>query len=219
MAMVERGRVRAPAAMAVTAALILSACGSNRDPQAGEGKNADQQVQVVAVQLTDQGCSPTTAEASAGPTTFEATTDRTDEPELEILDGDIAEAKDLFAYAREPYERIEPIAEALGDLDPAIDAREGDVPEAKWTGFHRIEKALWVDQDWSRHEPTVERTQRDHEAIAAAIAAGDAALAERRMHEHLVLAVEAFTGVIDDVDAAAQAATARTGEGGQTCRR
>jgi DNA-binding FadR family transcriptional regulator len=79
--------------------------------------------------------------------------------------------------------------------------------------------ALWVDQDWSRHEPTVERTQRDHEAIAAAIAAGDAALAERRMHEHLVLAVEAFTGVIDDVDAAAQAATARTGEGGETCRR
>ena len=73
--------------------------------------------------------------------------------------------------------------------------------------------ALWVDQDWSRHEPTVERTQRDHEAIAAAIAAGDAAFAERRMHEHLVLAVEAFTGVIDDVDAAAQAATARTRRG------
>ena len=78
--------------------------------------------------------------------------------------------------------------------------------------------ALWVDQDWSRHEPTVERTQRDHEEIAAAIAAGDAALAEQRMQEHLVRAVEAFTGVIDDVDAAVRAATARTGEGGHTCR-
>jgi len=38
------------------------------------------------------------------------------------------------------------------------------------------------------------------------------------MYEHLVRAVDAFTGVIDDVDAAVQAATAR-GEGGQTCRR
>ena len=28
---------------------------------------------------------------------------------------------------------------------PAIDAREGDVPDDEWTGFHRIEKALWVD--------------------------------------------------------------------------
>jgi DNA-binding GntR family transcriptional regulator len=79
--------------------------------------------------------------------------------------------------------------------------------------------ALWVDQDWSRHEPTVERSQRDHEEIAAAVAVGDGALAERLMHDHLVRAVEAFTGVIDDVDAAAERASARTGEGGQTCRR
>jgi iron uptake system component EfeO len=28
-------------------------------------------------------------------------------------------------------------------LDPAIDAREGDVPAARWTGFHRIEKGLF----------------------------------------------------------------------------
>jgi iron uptake system component EfeO len=88
-AMVKRGRFRVAAAMAVAGTVILSACGSNDEPQAGEGENADEQIQVVAVQLSDQGCSPTTAEAPAGPTTFEATTDRTDEPELEILDGDL----------------------------------------------------------------------------------------------------------------------------------
>ena len=75
--------------------------------------------------------------------------------------GDIAEAKDLFAYAREPYERIEPIAEAFGDLDPAIDAREGDVPEAKWTGFHRIEKALWVDEDLTGMAPVAKKLVAD----------------------------------------------------------
>jgi iron uptake system component EfeO len=29
--------------------------------------------------------------------------------------------------------------------DPNIDAREGDVPDEEWRGFHRIEKALWVE--------------------------------------------------------------------------
>ena len=57
--------------------------------------------------------------------------------------GDVEKAKSLFAAARYHYETIEPIAESFGDLDPEIDAREGDVPEAEWGGFHRIEKALW----------------------------------------------------------------------------
>lgn len=59
--------------------------------------------------------------------------------------GDMQKAKDMYGKAREGYERIEPIASALGDLDPRLDAREGDVPAAQWTGFHRIEKSLWVD--------------------------------------------------------------------------
>ena len=50
----------------------------------------------------------------------------------------------LYAAARVPYERIEPIAESFGDLDPAIDARADDVPGRGVDGFHRIEQALWV---------------------------------------------------------------------------
>jgi iron uptake system component EfeO len=54
-------------------------------------------------------------------------------------------AKDQFPDIRTYYERIEPVAEALGDLDPRIDYREIDaVAEGlDWTGFHRIEKDLW----------------------------------------------------------------------------
>jgi high-affinity iron transporter len=59
--------------------------------------------------------------------------------------GDLAEAKRLYPVARIPYERVEPVAESFGGLDPEIDAREGDVPKADWTGFHPIEKALWID--------------------------------------------------------------------------
>ncbi|PTL73451.1 hypothetical protein C1I63_11735 [Rathayibacter caricis DSM 15933] len=60
--------------------------------------------------------------------------------------GDDETARGLFASTRVFYERIEPTAEAFGDLDPKIDYREVDaVAEGlDWTGFHRIEKDLWV---------------------------------------------------------------------------
>lgn len=60
--------------------------------------------------------------------------------------GDDDTARSLFASTRAFYERIEPTAEAFGDLDPKIDYREVDaVAEGlDWTGFHRIEKDLWV---------------------------------------------------------------------------
>jgi len=58
--------------------------------------------------------------------------------------GDVAAARRAYATARAPYERIEPVAESFGDLDPEIDARANDVPRAHWTGFHPIERRLWV---------------------------------------------------------------------------
>ncbi|WP_457254333.1 iron uptake system protein EfeO [Pedococcus sp. P5_B7] len=60
--------------------------------------------------------------------------------------GKVAEAKQAFPLARGPWERIEPVAESFGDLDPMIDGREDVVEEGmKFTGFHRLEKDLWVD--------------------------------------------------------------------------
>jgi len=58
--------------------------------------------------------------------------------------GDDATARALYAPTRAAYERIEPVAESFGDLDPKIDFREADVEEGtEWTGWHRIEKDLW----------------------------------------------------------------------------
>lgn len=69
--------------------------------------------------------------------------------------GDDETARELYAVIRVHYERIEPVAEALGVLDPRIDYREIDyLAEAEllaeddptftqWLGFHRIEKDLW----------------------------------------------------------------------------
>lgn len=67
-----------------------------------------------------------------------------------IKAGKIEEAKSLFAPTRAHYERIEPIAELFNELDPAIDAREDDfknkAQDEKFTGFHRLEYALWIDK-------------------------------------------------------------------------
>ncbi len=60
--------------------------------------------------------------------------------------GDVDRAKALYAPSREPWEAIEPVAESFGDLDPKVDLRETDLePGAAWTGWHRLEKALWVE--------------------------------------------------------------------------
>lgn len=58
--------------------------------------------------------------------------------------GDDDAAREQYAPARLHFERVEPVAESFGDLDPALDAREADLEEGQeWTGWHRIEKDLW----------------------------------------------------------------------------
>jgi iron uptake system component EfeO len=60
--------------------------------------------------------------------------------------GKVEQAKALYPVARGPWERIEPVAESFGDLDPMIDGRADVVQEGlAFTGFHRLEKDLWVD--------------------------------------------------------------------------
>ncbi|WP_030723471.1 iron uptake system protein EfeO [Streptomyces sp. NRRL F-2580] len=64
--------------------------------------------------------------------------------------GDIEGAKKLYAASRIGWERTEPVAESFGDIDPKVDVREdgleaGQDPAKDWTGWHRLEKALWAD--------------------------------------------------------------------------
>ena len=54
------------------------------------------------------------------------------------------QARALYADARMHWERVEPVAESFGDLDPKLDLREADLEDVDtWTGWHRIEKDLW----------------------------------------------------------------------------
>ncbi|MEU7553878.1 iron uptake system protein EfeO [Streptomyces sp. NPDC044571] len=64
--------------------------------------------------------------------------------------GDVEAAKKAYAPSRIGWERTEPVAESFGDIDPKIDVREdgleaGQDPAKDWTGWHRLEKALWAE--------------------------------------------------------------------------
>ncbi|MFE9094302.1 iron uptake system protein EfeO [Streptomyces sp. NPDC007264] len=63
-----------------------------------------------------------------------------------VEDGDLAAAKKAYATSRIGWERTEPVAESFGDIDPKVDVRADGLEQGqKWTGWHRLEKALWAD--------------------------------------------------------------------------
>ncbi|MGC8921266.1 iron uptake system protein EfeO [Streptomyces sp. PG2] len=64
-----------------------------------------------------------------------------------VKDGDLDAARKAYAPSRIGWERTEPVAESFGDIDPKVDVRADGLEEGqKWTGWHRLEKALWQDK-------------------------------------------------------------------------
>ncbi|REJ14822.1 MAG: EfeM/EfeO family lipoprotein [Caldibacillus debilis] len=94
---------------------------------------------------------------------------KTEEFANAVIAGDVERAKELYAPARMHYERSEPIAEAFADLDPKIDAREGDVPDSEWRGYHRIEKGLWVENTTKGYEKYAEQLIEDVKLLRAKV--------------------------------------------------
>lgn len=87
--------------------------------------------------------------------------------------GEVEKAKSLFADTRTHYERIEPIAELFNELDPAIDAREDDYKQGPkdpgFTGFHRIEHALWIENSAEGVKETAGKLEADVKKLQAEI--------------------------------------------------
>ncbi len=90
-----------------------------------------------------------------------------------IRSGDLDQAKALYEPAREPYERIEPIAELFADLDASIDAREDDfakgAEDPAFTGFHRLEYLLWKQQDTQAATTFADKLDSDAAELAKRI--------------------------------------------------
>jgi iron uptake system component EfeO len=71
-----------------------------------------------------------------------------------IKAGKLAGAKQAYPTARLHYERIEPIAESFGDLDPLIDMRIDDATGGiPFVGFHALEQLLFARNTLAGAEP------------------------------------------------------------------
>lgn len=149
-------KILALPAVVLATSVLLAACGNN-------DAASDKQAETPVAQSENQASTETTDAAGQETAGSDYTTavdgyrtfaieqidefvKQTEKFTDAVKAGDLETAKSLYAPARMYYERIEPVAEALGDLDPNIDARDGDVEAADWRGFHRIEKALWEDK-------------------------------------------------------------------------
>ncbi|GAA1397297.1 peptidase M75 family protein [Pseudonocardia kongjuensis] len=115
----------------------------------GDGIRAPFTVTGNAQRATDTNAE--LAAATAGYTRYvssqvDALVPKTQEFVDAVKAGDVEQAKALFPVARTYWERIEPVAESFGDIDPKIDGREDDErdPGVGFTGYHRLEKDLWV---------------------------------------------------------------------------
>lgn len=88
--------------------------------------------------------------------------------------GNMDEAKALYPLARMYFERSEPIAESFGDLDPRIDGRLADIEEEgkgeeEWTGYHKLEYALWVENTTEGYDAVADQLLADVKELYALV--------------------------------------------------
>ena len=101
-----------------------------------EGSSTDDPLVIAAVAEYQAWVAEQVAQTIAATTTF---TDA-------VRAGDLEGAKAAYAPSRQGWERIEPIAGLVEEIDGAVDARVDDfegVDDPAFTGWHRLEYLLW----------------------------------------------------------------------------
>jgi iron uptake system component EfeO len=86
--------------------------------------------------------------------------------------GSLEQAKTLYAPSRESWERIEPIAGLVSEIDGVVDSRVDDFAgpdDPKFTGWHRLEHLLWVKKTTTGGKPFADRLDRDLGTLATKI--------------------------------------------------
>lgn len=140
-----RPRPIAAVAVSVALAAVLGACGDDDASDTGDT--------VEDAGAGDAAANPLVADAVAEYKTYvDEQVDETVTATRTFTDavraGDLEGAKAAYAPSRQGWERIEPIAGLVEEIDGAVDARvdnfEG-VDDPEFTGWHRIEYILWEE--------------------------------------------------------------------------
>jgi iron uptake system component EfeO len=84
--------------------------------------------------------------------------------------GDVDAAQAAYAPSRQAWERIEPIAGLIEQIDVAVDARVDDFAsptDPTWTGWHRIEYQLWEEGNTDGMAELADQLDADLASLAA----------------------------------------------------
>lgn len=78
--------------------------------------------------------------------------------------GDVKAAQDAYAPSRMPWERIEPIAELISDVDGKVDSRVDDFSgpdDPAFTGWHRLEYLVFEKNTTDGGKPFADKLDAD----------------------------------------------------------
>ncbi len=155
----------------LTASLLLTGCSADEEP-AATTNSADQaaSTETAAVDLTAE----TDQYKTFALEQMDSFLIETEKFVNAFVDGDIETAKALYPEARMYFERSEPIAESFGDLDPRIDGRLADIQEEgkgeeEWTGYHKLEYALWNENTTKGYEEVANQLLADTKELHALV--------------------------------------------------
>jgi iron uptake system component EfeO len=79
----------------------------------------------------------------------------------EVKDGDVGRAGSRYERARVRYGEVEPYALTFAKLHARIDAQADEVPASEFRGFHRIERAIWVNESVTGITPVTRQLLAD----------------------------------------------------------
>jgi iron uptake system component EfeO len=162
------GSASAPAGSAA------SGSGSASAPADSAASGSGSATGIAAGSVAQETDNPLVAEAVEGYRAYlveqvealqQATTTFTDA----VRAGDIEAAQAAFPLSRRSWERIEPIAGLVEDIDTAVDAREDDFSgptDESFTGWHRLEYLLWEAGDVSEAGPIADQLDADLQRLA-----------------------------------------------------
>lgn len=157
----------------VAAALILSGCSSNSSDSGSDASTSS----------ATSGASATSSPAAAPNLLTEKAADEYKAYAIAQIDelvtvvkvftdavraGDLKAAQDAYAPSRVPWERIEPLAGLVEEIDGKIDARVDDfsgVDDPEFTGWHRLEYLLFEKNTTDGGAPFADQLDADVAAL------------------------------------------------------
>ena len=157
----------------VAAALILSGCSSNSSDSGSEattssaasGASATSSAAVAPNPLTEKAAAEYKAYAIAQIDELVAAVKVFTDA---VRAGDLKAAQDAYAPSRAPWERIEPLAGLVEEIDGKIDARVDDfsgVDDPEFTGWHRLEFLLFEKNTTDGGAPFADQLDADIAAL------------------------------------------------------